>query len=105
MSSDASSVYKRLPGAFPPELVHSQTTKKFAPEVTSQQRLSSSQKGQATEEWLRALDQLEAQPLGSSEGHSKPVESPQVRHKQLSVRQREGMDDEDVLDALERGEL
>lgn len=65
----------------------------------------SKQQQQSTEEWLKELDDLEAQSKGSSGDASKSMSPAQVNYRQLSSRLKEGMDHEDILDALERGEL
>lgn len=70
-----------------------------------QQQSRSRRTSQSTEEWLKELDDLEAQSKGSSGDESKSVDPAKVNYRQLSSRLQEGMDHEDILDALERGEL
>lgn len=60
---------------------------------------------QSAEEWLKKLDDLEAQSKGSEGVTTKLLDPAQANSRQLSPRLREGMDDEDILDAMERGEL
>lgn len=80
---------------------------KSAVEVPSKQQQQSHSRptSQSTEEWLKELDDLEAQSKGSSGDASKSMSPAQVNYRQLSSRLKEGMDHEDILDALERGEL
>lgn len=83
-----------------------QTTKSTVEVPSKQQQQSHSQPtSQSTEEWLKELDDLEAQSKGRSCDASKSMDPAQVNYRQLSSRLQEGMDHEDILDAMERGEL
>lgn len=76
-----------------------------APSKQQQQQPHSRPTSQSAEEWLKKLDDLEAQCKGSTQNTSKWVDPAQVDYKQLTPQLRDGMDHEDLLDALERGEL
>lgn len=84
-----------------------QATKKSAVKVPSQHQQESCYRSesQSTDEWLKTLDYLEAQPQGSSRDVERSMDPDQVKHKQLSSRLLEGMDHEDILSAMERGDL
>lgn len=87
--------------------MHKGQTAKPVVEVPSQQQEHSHTRptSQSAEDWLRKLGDLEAQSKGSRGDTSKSLDPPQVNYRQLSPQLLEGMDHEDVLDALERGEL
>jgi hypothetical protein len=83
-----------------------QMTKESVTGVFQEQAPSPESAGQTSEEpeWLRELGDLEAQPeVRSSVASRSPPTAPQVDHKQLSARLLENMDDDDLLDLMERG--
>lgn len=84
-------------------------TNKPAAEVPSkqqqQQQSHTRPTSQLAEEWLKKLDDLEAQSKGSQGDTTKLLDPAQVKSRQLSPQVHEGMDHEDILDALERGEV
>lgn len=84
-----------------------QTNKPAAEGHSKQQQQQSHTRptSQSAEEWLKKLDDLEAQSKGSQGITTKLLDPAQTNSRQLSPRLREGMDDEDILDAMERGEL
>lgn len=87
---------------------HEEQTNKPAAKVPSKQQEQQSHTrsiNQSVEEWLKKLDDLEAQSKGGQGDTTKLVDPAQVNSRRLSLQLREGMEHEDVLDALERGEL
>lgn len=94
MPSDSSTVQK------------GQTTKPAVESASKQQQESHSRPtSQSAEEWLKKLGDLEAQSKGSSGATAQSANPPQVHYRQLSPRLLEGMDHEDILDAMERGDM
>lgn len=87
--------------------VQRKQTAKSAVELPSKQQQQSHSRptSRSAEEWLKELDDLEAQSKGSSGDASKSLDPAKVNYRQLSSRLQEGMDFEDILDAMERGEL
>lgn len=87
---------------------HKEQTNKPAAKVPSKQQEQQSHTrptDQSAEEWLKKLDDLEAQSKGGQGDTTKLLDPAQVNSRQLSLQLREGMNHGDILDALERGEL